>query len=55
MIVEGMKLAVTAALVAAGLALAACESTGNRPNNAPDGWSILDGPWDAPWFKDRPS
>jgi hypothetical protein len=44
------------AMFGASVALSACVASpaDGRPSN-PEGDSILDGPYDAPWFKDRPS
>lgn len=55
MILRWGMLALTISLLSATLILSACESVADgRPSN-PEGKSILDGPYDAPWYKDRPN
>lgn len=55
MVVRWSMLMLTIALMGLTVALSSCASVADgRPSN-PEGDSILDGPYDAPWFKDRPS
>lgn len=56
MIMRWSMLMLTIALMGITVALSACVASpaDGRPGN-PEGTSILDGPYDAPWFKDRPS